>query len=435
MASIHPYLTKTSKQRYLVAFIKPDGKPTTKRGFTGKREAQKFIDSLAVSFASGTFIPHREKELLERTKRNPDGTLNGYSTVLDWVEANAQNMSRSATTRERIEGIVEVYIRGKEVVDVNGKETVIHPRSWIADIAIKDLERQHVRRWIAELQAIHTTRGKNPNAPLSEQSLSASTIHKIVGVLSGSLALAVEDGYREGNPAVKSDLPPIVKQKRKYLTHEQVIRLAEEVEAINAAKSKSAQALGYGTLIYTLAYAGLRFGELAALTVEDINFETRTILVDKAVAKTLKGQVGGTTKTGNWRWVPMNATLSRLLKAQVAGKSAHELVFTGARSSTWIWNHAFRLGWFNEAAALIGVPGLTPHEMRHTYASLSVAAGANIKQLSYALGHASAAMTLNVYSDLYPEDNAAVANKLDAAIEVAQQKRQESAEKGDEKAA
>ena len=50
---------------------------------------------------------------------------------------------------------------------------------------------------------------------------------------------------------------------------------------------------------------------------------------------------------------------------------------------------------------MIGQVGLTPHEMRHTAASLAISAGANVKAVQRMLGHASAAVTLDVYSDLF----------------------------------
>ena len=63
-----------------------------------------------------------------------------------------------------------------------------------------------------------------------------------------------------------------------------------------------------------------------------------------------------------------------------------------------------------------GLPGLTPHELRHTAASLAVAAGANIKAVQQMLGHASAAMTLDVYAGLFADDLDAVAERLDQAV-------------------
>ncbi len=58
---------------------------------------------------------------------------------------------------------------------------------------------------------------------------------------------------------------------------------------------------------------------------------------------------------------------------------------------------------------------LTPHDLRHTAASLAVSAGANVKALQRMLGHASAAMTLDRYADLFDDDLDTVADALDAA--------------------
>ncbi|MEN4449913.1 tyrosine-type recombinase/integrase, partial [Mycobacterium sp. SM3041] len=54
-------------------------------------------------------------------------------------------------------------------------------------------------------------------------------------------------------------------------------------------------------------------------------------------------------------------------------------------------------------------PRITPHDLRHTAASLAVSAGANVKAVQKMLGHASAAMTLDTYADLFDRDEEAVA--------------------------
>ena len=61
------------------------------------------------------------------------------------------------------------------------------------------------------------------------------------------------------------------------------------------------------------------------------------------------------------------------------------------------------------------VPTVTPHDLRHTAASLAVSAGANVKAVQKMLGHASAAMTLDIYADLFDDDLEAVATALDQA--------------------
>jgi integrase len=57
-------------------------------------------------------------------------------------------------------------------------------------------------------------------------------------------------------------------------------------------------------------------------------------------------------------------------------------------------------------------PSLTAHELRHTSASLAIHSGANVKVLQRMLGHESAAMTLDVYADLFDTDLDTVAENV-----------------------
>jgi integrase len=56
------------------------------------------------------------------------------------------------------------------------------------------------------------------------------------------------------------------------------------------------------------------------------------------------------------------------------------------------------------------------HDLRHTAASLAISAGANVKAVQTVLGHKSAGLTLDTYTDLFPDDLEAVADALDAAV-------------------
>ena len=96
------------------------------------------------------------------------------------------------------------------------------------------------------------------------------------------------------------------------------------------------------------------------------------------------------------------------------GKDPDELVFTSPHG-TPLRNHNFRARVFAPAARSIGLAGLTPHDLRHTAASLAVQAGANVKAVQRMLGHASAAMTLDIYAGLFGDDLDAVAERLDEA--------------------
>ena len=82
-------------------------------------------------------------------------------------------------------------------------------------------------------------------------------------------------------------------------------------------------------------------------------------------------------------------------------KAPNDLLFTAPEGGV-LRNTNFRPRFFDPAAEKAGLPGLTPHELRHTAASLAIAAGANVKAVQQILGHASAAMTLESTPDCSP---------------------------------
>jgi integrase len=71
-------------------------------------------------------------------------------------------------------------------------------------------------------------------------------------------------------------------------------------------------------------------------------------------------------------------------------------------------------GWFAAAVKRAGVQPITPHDLRHTCASLAVSAGVNVLALQRMLGHASAKVTMDTYADLFDGDLDAVAATLHA---------------------
>jgi integrase len=83
--------------------------------------------------------------------------------------------------------------------------------------------------------------------------------------------------------------------------------------------------------------------------------------------------------------------------------------------------HALRLrNWrariFDPACQRAQLRGVTPHDLRHTAASLAIQNGANVKVVQRMLGHASAAMTLDVYAGLFRDDLDNVADALDRVV-------------------
>jgi integrase len=106
--------------------------------------------------------------------------------------------------------------------------------------------------------------------------------------------------------------------------------------------------------------------------------------------------------------------LAAQLGDHIAGRAPTDLVFTTA-SGARLRSSNFRQRFWLEAIKACGLAGLRVHDLRHTAASLAVNSGANPKVVQQMLGHASAAMTLDVYAGLFNPDLDDVADRLDEA--------------------
>jgi integrase len=231
-------------------------------------------------------------------------------------------------------------------------------------------------------------------------------IENAFGLLRQVLGAAVEDGRIPRNPCEGVKLPKREHADRGYLTHVQVAALAAVVERDSA-------------VVRFLAYTGLRWGEMAALRVSDFDMLRRRVNVSRSVTES-GGLVWSTPKTWERRSVPFPAALAAELSELMVGKDRDALVFSDMRGGV-LRNSNWRARVFGPAVAKCQkaddtFPTITPHDLRHTAASLAISAGANVKAVQRMLGHAKASMTLDTYADLFDTDLDAVAVELDAAI-------------------
>jgi integrase len=126
----------------------------------------------------------------------------------------------------------------------------------------------------------------------------------------------------------------------------------------------------------------------------------------------------GTPKTHQQRSVPLPAALTGPLAARCEGKQGDDLVLTTS-AGTALRLRNWRRVVFDPAVRDAGLTDVTPHDLRHTAASLAVASGATVKSVQRMLGHASAAMTLDVYAGLFDDDLTDLAARMDAAAQQA----------------
>jgi integrase len=224
--------------------------------------------------------------------------------------------------------------------------------------------------------------------------------------LRGVMAAALDDNRIPRNPCDGVKLPKRKHSDRGYLTHSQVAALVTEIEYLPGVPK-------------FLAYTGLRWGEMAALRVQDFDMLRRRVNVSRSVVE-YNGLVWSTPKSHERRSIRFPASLTDELSALMVGKGREDLVFTTHRGGVLRVSN-YRHRFFAPAVEACqktdeSFPTITPHDLRHTAASLAVSAGANVKAVQRMLGHAKASMTLDVYADLFDDDLDAVADTLDAVI-------------------
>ena len=140
----------------------------------------------------------------------------------------------------------------------------------------------------------------------------------------------------------------------------------------------------------------------------------RRLNITDAVTEVNGELVFGTPKAHQARWLPVQAFLLAELRREIEGKRPDDLVFASPQGAV-LRVANFRRGYFDRAAKQISLPGLVPHELRHTAASLAISADANVKSVQRMLGHASATLTLDRYGHLFPDELDDVARRMDEA--------------------
>jgi integrase len=324
-----------------------------------------------------TFIRKGQAERWEREKRTDVGRgvyaelSRNRRAVSEWALLWAAGLVHvTPKTKDRYEGIIRTHVL---------------PR-W-GRRRLDSITHAELQAWVAEL----INQGQEP-----------ASVRKIVGVMSRIFSLAVADLQLGRNPAEKLKLPRVPRSRHRYLTHQQVSDLAAQMVPRDA------------LVVQVLSYTGLRWGELAALRIADVDFLRRRLDVHRSVTVANAGLVWGEPKDHERRSVPVPRFLIEDLAAHCGSRAREELLFC-TRDGGVLRAQNFQRVSLTPAAAAIDQKGLHPHELRHTAASLAISAGANVKAVQTMLGHASAAMTLDTYADLFDSDLDKVADALDEA--------------------
>lgn len=302
----------------------------------------------------------------------------------DRIKAGPPKPQSSITVGE----LLDRWLAGKKGLSRNGYAACqsavrqVRPR-WGGALAC-DVTRQDVTEWLADLQSrdIATPR---EGAEITMHVAAGSTKAKALRALAGALEIGVDTGAIDKNPTRKISPGKQAKRAVDVLTPDELKRLA-------AAAGDDAP------MMMLLGTCGLRIGEACALNVGDVDSKRRRLVVREA-------------KDSEPREVPIPESVLGMLglKSSRAAPLFRSPKGKRVRADNW------RVRVFDRAKVAIGRPDITPHVLRHTAASLAIAAGADVKAVQQMLGHASAKMTLDTYAHLWDaglDDVAARMNKL-----------------------
>lgn len=251
------------------------------------------------------------------------------------------------------------------------------------------------------------------------EKLSPKSVKNLHGVLHECLSQAVLSGYIKSNPADNCVLPRIEKREMQTIP---ATKIKEFREAIHNDP--------FENLYIVDVFTGMRQGEIIGLTWDCVDFEKGIIKVDKQFRKDhgLAGSQYGffSTKTGKKRVLkPADIVMDSLrsewkkelankLKNGPAFNNADNLVFTNE-----LGEHLAGVTVYNHLKVIlkkIGLEGVRFHDLRHTYATLSIQNGDDLKTVSENLGHSTISTTADIYLHVTEEMKKASADRMNDFI-------------------
>ena len=222
--------------------------------------------------------------------------------------------------------------------------------------------------------------------------------HKTVKTHLLIISLVMKNNYKHVplNPCMNVNVPKNLPKTKRLLPSE------EEIEKVKNSCDKH-----FGFFAYLLLYTGLRRGEALALKWDDIDTNKNVVRVNKSVYFKNNQAFVKTPKTvsGNRDVILIDVIKSKKIKQK-------GYIFQNEKGL--LSEQAFRLSWkryLNESGVTI-----TPHQLRHAFATLLYDAGIDVKTAQYMLGHANAQTTLDIYTHISESRQSDTQKKLNEYI-------------------
>ena len=227
------------------------------------------------------------------------------------------------------------------------------------------------------------------------QGLAKSTRARRLSSIKQIYRFAFEEGWREDNPAIQIMGPGLDKRLPKTLTVEEVDGL------LDAARTMGRDRLRNTCLMELLYATGMRVTELVSLPVSAARGDPRVLLILGKGGKERIVPLSPPAREALIAWLPMRDAADDLAKSK--GKTASKFLFPSRGAAGFLTRHRFYL-LIKELAVDGGVmpSKVTPHTLRHAFATHLLAGGADLRSIQAMLGHADVATT-EIYTHVLDE--------------------------------
>ena len=237
--------------------------------------------------------------------------------------------------------------------------------------------------------------------------LSAKTVRNINQIICSALNLAIEQRLILTNPADACALPKLEHREMKTLPVEQLTSFLRE-----------AKESGVFEMYYIELATGLRRGELLGLKWSDIDLEHGSLRVQRQIARIDGEIVEAPLKTKNaYRTLPLSADAIDVLKTQEKKCGNSQYVFPSPTGGPISPDSVLHM--LHRVLKRAGLPKVRFHDLRHTFATLALQNGVDIKTVSGMLGHFSAGFTLDTYAHVTTAAQKEAANTMGGVLRVA----------------